>query len=140
MRKNLFLLSLLSGATLLTTPVIAQQADRFAYAITDLTQQSANWKFLRKLNLQTGEYSPVLLSGDDASLLAYDAVTKKQFTAEAKDVQNRKPENAAFATGVAAMAYDKKNNRREMEITQFFRVERTPLPVFNFYTWQNCQL
>ena len=111
MRKILFLLSVLSGTTLLTTPLIAQQTDRFAYAITDLTQQSANWKFLRKLNLQTGEYSPVLLSGDDASLLAYDATTKKQFTAEAKDVQNRKPENAAFATGVAAMAYDKKNNR-----------------------------
>jgi hypothetical protein len=66
---------------------------------------------LRKLNLQTGEYSDVLLNGNDASLLAYDAVSKKQFAAPLNDAMFGNAINAAFATGVAAMAYDKKNDR-----------------------------
>jgi len=111
MRKCLPFVSLFSGAILLTTLATAQEADRFAYAVTDVQQQGANWSFLRKLNLQTGEYSPVLLSGNDASLLAYDAATKKQFETPLNDVRYGQTVNAAFATGVAAMAYDKKNNR-----------------------------
>ena len=111
MRKSLHSISLCMGVLLLLATANAQQTDRFAYAITDVNQQSANWNFLRKLNLQTGEYSQVLLSGNDASLLAYDAATKKQFSAALKDGQYGNDINAAFATGVAAMAYDKKNNR-----------------------------
>lgn len=111
MRKSLHSISLCMGALFLLATANAQQTDRFAYAITDVNQQSANWNFLRKLNLQTGEYSQVLLSGNDASLLAYDAATKKQFSAALKDGQYGNDINAAFATGVAAMAYDKKNNR-----------------------------
>ena len=110
MKKNLPFVSFLLGTVLFASPALAQQTDRFAYAVTDANQQGPNWAFLRKLNLQTGEYSAVLLSGNDASLLAYDAATKKQFTTALKDAQYGNI-NAAFATGVAAMAYDKKNNR-----------------------------
>jgi Secretion system C-terminal sorting domain len=110
MRKNLPL-SLFMGSLLVTTIASGQQNDRFAYSVTDVNQQGAGWSFLRKLNLQTGTYSDVLLSGNDASFLAYDAATKKQLTAPVKDAQYGTTANAAFATGVAAMAYDKKNNR-----------------------------
>lgn len=111
MRKNLPLVSLLLGTILASTLAEGQQADRFAYSVTDVNQQEASWSFLRKLNLQTGAYSDVLLSGNDASFLAYDAATKKQLIAPLKDAQYGTIANAAFATGVAAMAYDKKNNR-----------------------------
>jgi Secretion system C-terminal sorting domain len=110
MRKVLPFASLLLGMLSSTSGAQAQY-DRFAYAITDVKNENANWNFLRKLNLQTGEYSPVLLQGNDASLLAYDALTKKQFSAPLNDERYGKTINAAFATGVAAMAFDKKNNR-----------------------------
>ncbi|MBK9568605.1 MAG: hypothetical protein IPO53_00865 [Chitinophagaceae bacterium] len=110
MKKNLPLFSLLFGTIFLTSTTEAQQPDQFAYAVTD-GQQAANWSFLRKLNLQTGEYSAVLLSGDDISLPAYDATSKKQFTSPLKDANYGNALNAPFGTGVAAMAFDKKNNR-----------------------------
>jgi len=111
MRKCLPFFSLFSGALLLTSTLTAQQADRFAYAVTDVQQGGANWSYLRKINLQNGEYSQVLLSGNDASLLAYNATTRKQFEAPLQDSRFGTYVNAAFATGVAAMAYDKNNNR-----------------------------
>lgn len=111
MRKSLPILSLLSATLLASSTINAQQTDRFAYAVTDMQLQGGNWSFLRKLNLQTGEYSPVLLNGNDASLLAYNASTKKQLTAPVTDAIYGSAANAAFGTGVAAMSYDKKNNR-----------------------------
>ncbi|MBI3138298.1 MAG: T9SS type A sorting domain-containing protein [Sphingobacteriales bacterium] len=89
----------------------AQQADRFAYAITDVQPTGSNWSFLRKLNLRTGEYSPVLLDGSNAALPAYNAATKKQLETPFSDARFGTVANAAFGNGVAAMAYDKKSNR-----------------------------
>ena len=59
------------------SPVKAQQADRFAWAITDAQPGGSNWSFLRKLNLQTGEYSAVLLDGSNNTLAVYNAANKK---------------------------------------------------------------
>lgn len=133
MRKCLPLASLLLGTVLFTTSITAQQADRFAYAVTDIQQQGPNWNFLRKLNLQTGEFSQVLLSGNDASFLAYDATTKKQFSAPLTDQRYGNAINAAFGTGVAAMAYDKRNNRlyfTPMLIDQLRYIDLKTMKVF----------
>lgn len=111
MRKNLPFASLFAGAAILSSTVFGQQAERFAYAVTDMQQQGPSWNYLRKLNLKTGEYSDVLLNGTDVTALGYDATSKKQFTAPVSDKLFGTTANAAFATGVAAMAYDKKNNR-----------------------------
>ena len=132
MRKSLPFVSLALGAVLLTTHSNAQQADRFAYAVTDI-QQGPNWNFLRKLNLQTGEYSQVLLSGNDAAAMAFDATSKKQFTEPVTDQLYGTAANAAFATGVAAMAYDKKNNRlyyTPMMIDQLRYIDLKTMKVF----------
>ncbi len=110
MRKNLPLLTLFSGIFLLAGSLAAQQPDRFAYAITDMQPSGANWSFLRKLNLQNGEYSQVLLQGSDVNATAYDAATKKP-AAPMTDARFGQWVNAPFGTGVAAMAYDKRNNR-----------------------------
>jgi hypothetical protein len=133
MRKNLLTVSLLSGVILLTTFSKAQQADRFAYAVTDVPEQNANWNFLRKLNLQTGEYSSILFSGNDVSLLAYDAATKKQMTAPLNDARYGNLVNAAFGTGVAAVAFDKNNNRlyyTPMFIDQLRYIDLKTMKVF----------
>ena len=133
MRKSLPFASLFSGAILLTTITTAQQTDRFAYAVTDAQQQGSSWTFLRKLNLQTGEYSQVLLSGNDVSFVGYDASSKKQFEKPLNDAMFGQTVNAAFATGVAAMAYDKKNNRlyyTPMFIDQLRYVDLKTMKVF----------
>lgn len=110
MRRNLRMTSLLTGTLFFITSLLAQ-TDRFAYAVTDVVKEGANWSFLRKVDLQTGAYSEVLLSGNDMNRLAYDAATKKQMAAPVTDARFGNLANAAFGTGVAAMAFDKKNNR-----------------------------
>lgn len=130
MRKSL---PLILGTILLAGQAFTQQADRFAYAITDAQPQGPIWQFLRKLDLQTGQYSQVLLSGNDASFLANDATTRKQFSAPLNDQRFGTTVNAAFATGVAAMAYDKRNNRlyyTPMFIDQLRYIDLKTMKVF----------
>lgn len=110
MKKNLLLIIVLFGL-LFTNLVHSQQYDRFVYAITDAQPGTNNWSNLRKLNLQTGEYSQLLLNGNDVSFLANDAATKTPISKPLNDPQFGQLANAAFGTGVAAIAFDKKNNR-----------------------------
>ncbi|RYZ52714.1 MAG: hypothetical protein EOO14_16360, partial [Chitinophagaceae bacterium] len=90
-------------------PAIAQQ-DRFAYAITDITKEGAGWNALRMLDLQTGQYSDVLLNGTEAARKAYDASTRKELTLQ-PDAKWGNLLQAPFATGVAAAAFDRAHNR-----------------------------
>src|SRR6185295_7961161 len=110
MRRNLRFTSLLMG-TFFAANLAQSQSDRFAYAVTDVVKEGANWSFLRKLDLQTGAFSDVILSGNDVTQLPYDATSKKQLTAPVQDARFGNLANAAFGTGVAAVAYDKKHNR-----------------------------
>src|ERR1043166_2635334 len=105
MRKNFYSVLLSSGITLFTISVFGQ--DRFAYAITDVNQNTASWTVLRKLNLQTGVYSDALLDGVNMKQVAYDALTKQLIAANNANGNASLP----FSTGVAAIAYDRKNNR-----------------------------
>jgi Secretion system C-terminal sorting domain len=133
MRKSIPCISLFLGTVLLTSVVSAQQADRFAYAVTDLPEQYAQWNYLRKLNLQTGEFSSILLSGNDVSYLGYDAASKKQFTAPLNDRSYGNLVNAPFGTGVAAMAYDGRHNRlyyTPMFIDQLRYIDLKTMKVF----------
>jgi hypothetical protein len=70
--------AILFASTLIATTQINAQKDRFAYAITDLSKEGAGWNVLRRLDLQTGEYSNIILNGTDQNLAIYDAVSKKQ--------------------------------------------------------------
>lgn len=132
MRKNLPLASLLLGSVLASSVVVAQ-TDRFAYAVTDMTEQGYNWQYVRKLNLQTGEYSPVLLSGNDMNALNYDASSKKQLAAPLNDARFGSTVNAAFGTGVAAMAYDRKNNRLYYTPMMFDQLRYVDLKTMKVY-------
>ncbi len=109
MRRNLLSASLLLGTFGLTLFTSAQ-TDRFAFAITDLEQTGSGWNALRKLDLRSGEFTQVLLNGSDPTITAYDVSTRKAWKA-IPDVKFGNYMQAPFATGVAAMAYDKKNNR-----------------------------
>jgi hypothetical protein len=111
MRKCLPLLSLFTGL-LLTTHIDAQRADRTAFAITDVKDQYGNWVYLRQLNMETGQFSDALLNGSNNQQVAYDAATKKQISSFSSEVADRGfSTQPAFNSGVAALAYDKKNNR-----------------------------
>lgn len=104
-------LACLSAALLFCSPInLFAQGDRFAYAITDLTKDGIGWNALRKIDLQTGQYSAVLINGTDASRTAYDAVSKKELKQQ-PDAKWGNLFQAPFSTGVAAAAYDRKHNR-----------------------------
>ena len=110
MRRNLKTLSLLLGTALFAT-VVYGQADRFAYAITDVQQEGSNWTYLRKFDFKTGEYSQVLLNGNDMNQVAYDATSKKQIQTFSTVARYGFSTQPAFSSGVAAIALDKRNNR-----------------------------
>ena len=132
MRKNLRLFSLLLGTSLLTTFALGQ-ADRFAYVITDIQKEGSNWSYLRKFDLRTSEYSQVLLNGIDAGQVAYEASSKKQiqnFPAVERYGFSTQP---AFNSGVAAIAYDRRNNRlyyTPMFIDQLRYIDLRSMKVF----------
>ena len=96
--------------TLVTSANLFAQSDRFAYAITDVTKDGAGWNALRRLDLETGQYSDVLINGTDAKLAVYDASSKKQLTLQ-PDAKWGNLLQTPFSTGVAAAAYDKAHNR-----------------------------
>jgi hypothetical protein len=130
MRKDLLYSTLVSGTALLIT-TFTQAQDRFAYAITDVNQNTAGWTVLRKLNLQTGVYTDALLNGVDPKQVAYDATTKQQIQTSIDGRSNST--QVAFSTGVAAIAYDKKNNRlyyTPMFIDQLRYIDLKTMKVF----------
>ena len=97
-------------ASIFISPHLQAQHDRFAYAITDLTKDGASWNALRKLDLQTGQYSDVLLNGTDLKTAVFEASTKKQLTLT-PDARYGTLLQSPFGTGVAAAAYDVLHNR-----------------------------
>ena len=93
----------LAAAILFASSVYAQN-DRFAYAITDLSKDGASWNALRKIDLQTGQYSNVLLNGVDEKAVVFNAATKKQLIKTA-DARFGTMLQSPFATGVAAAVW-----------------------------------
>ncbi len=87
------------------------QPDRFAYVFTDSIQAGKNWTSLRKLDLKTGEFSTVLLKGADKKTALFDAATRKSIATSQNAANDTTNARAAFATGVAAAALDRKSNR-----------------------------
>jgi hypothetical protein len=110
MKKHLPL-SFLLGTALSFNLGSYGQADQFVYAVTDINNQGANWGHLRRLDLNSGKFSDVLLNGTDVNQRSYDHTTKQQFREPLKDARFGILANAPFGTGVAAIAYDKKNQR-----------------------------
>lgn len=110
MRKSLHCSAFLLATIFLTTFVSAQQADRFAYSMTDVQNQNGHWVYLRILNMETGSFSGSLINGMADKQIAFDAFTKKQIT----DLGTNKmgfSEQPAFNSGVAALAYDSRHAR-----------------------------
>jgi hypothetical protein len=131
MRKNLLFSALLSGTIFFTSTSNAQN-DRFAFAITDLEQTGSGWNALRKLDLKTGEFSAVLLNGSDANVTAYNMTSRKPLAVMQSDPRYGSLQ-APFITGVAATAYDKKNNRlyfTPMFVDQLRYVDLKSMKVF----------
>ena len=110
MRKSLPCSSLFLGFVLLSTFSSAQQADRFAYAMTDVPQQNGNWVYLRILNMETGTFSGSLINGTAEKQVVFDAFSKKQLSDPGTNKMGYSMQ-PAFNSGVAALAYDSKHAR-----------------------------
>lgn len=85
--------------------------DRFAYAITDIQKEGINWTCLRRVNTSTGEYGELILQGNNITQAIYDAETKQPLQQRISDERMGALPNAAFVTGVAAIAYDRRHQR-----------------------------
>ena len=109
MKTKLPFVNILLGSFLIVSTAQSQN-DQFAYAITDLKKDGSGWNSLRKLDLQTGLYSDVFLKGSKIKPLVYDYATKKQLEIKSDPVHENYIQ-ALFSTGVAAIAYDKNNDR-----------------------------
>ncbi len=101
--------AVLSASFFVSTSLYAQN-DRFAYAITDLSKDGAGWNALRKIDLQTGQYSDILLNGANDKTVVFDAASKKQLSLK-PDAKYGVMLQSPLATGVAAASYDRKHNR-----------------------------
>ncbi len=83
--------------------------------------------------MNTGEYSQVLLDGNNAQALAWDAATKKQMATPLQDARYGQWVNAAFGTSVAAIAYDKVHDRiyyTPMFVDQLRYIDMKTMKVF----------
>jgi len=109
MSKNLRM-GVLSAVLAASTFAAQAQTDRFAYAITDATKEGYNWSMLRRIELGSGEYGPVLFNGTEASTTIYDATTKKAL-APVADERYGNLLNIPFTSGVAALAFDPTHER-----------------------------
>ena len=108
--RTAFSLRLLFPVSVLLTTNLLAQSDRFAYVISDVTREGSGWNVLRKLDLETGQYTDVLLNGIDQKTTLYNASTKKALTPET-DARYGNMLQLPFGTGVAAAAYDRRHNR-----------------------------
>lgn len=86
------------------------QNNHFAYAVTDFKKDGSGWSYLRKLDLQTGLYSDVFQKDSKIKPLIYDHTTRKQLEIKS-DPGHENYIQSLFSTGVAAIAYDKNNDR-----------------------------
>jgi hypothetical protein len=110
MRKRLPLLSLISASLLLTQGLYAQDRN-LTYSITDGPNQLNTWVQLRTIQLDRPAYSGSLMDGLATDRTVLDAATRKPVTIGTEVNKMGFPEQAPFSSGVAALAYDKKNNR-----------------------------
>lgn len=109
MRKNLHCSALLA-TIFLTALASAQQADRFAYAMTDVQNQNGHWVYLRILDTETGTFSGSIFNGMADKQIAFDAFTKKPIADPGLNKMGFS-EQPAFSSGVAALAYDNRHGR-----------------------------
>lgn len=133
MRRALPLAPFFAGLCLFSALTVSAQTDRFAYAITDLTKDGIGWNALRKLDLQTGQYSDIILNGTDAAIKSFDAVTKKELVKQ-PDQKWGNLFQSPFSTGVAAAAFDRKHNRlyyAPMFVDQLRYIDLKTMQVFH---------
>lgn len=131
--KRIVLCSYMLVATLVISQFSFSQSDKFVYAVTDLDQSGGGWNALRKLNLQTGQYSDVILNGLNPNYPVYDAVTKRQISTSLIDPKLGNYLSVPFNTGVAAIAFDSRNNRvyyTPMFIDQLRYIDLTTMKLY----------
>jgi hypothetical protein len=90
MKKGLHFAYFLIVAVCLSAMVKAQSNNQLAYTVTDSVHNGAKWNYLRKIDLRNGTFSGILLR----LLNSNDTIA-----------------NSPLFNGVAAIAFDEKNNR-----------------------------
>jgi Secretion system C-terminal sorting domain len=92
------------------------QPDHFAYAITATQKGGTEWIALRKLDTRTGEFGPVLFNVQDNDPHVLDIPAARSYVTQVNSTAANNNSSvlfpiAAVSKGVAAIAYDRKDNR-----------------------------
>ncbi len=112
------------------------QTDKFGFAITDFTQEGKHWMTLRKVDFQTGSFSDVLLDGTNNNMPVMD-INGGTFTRETATRLNDADPSTPFASGVAAMAYDRNSNRIYYVPMYYDQLRYVDLKTMRVYTAGN---
>jgi len=109
MKKNLLPYTL--TAILLSLCIeVAAQGDANMFAVTDKIQEGKAWMTLRKLDASTGNFGNLLFDGSDQGQVIYDLKGGRFVDHAPTKISNLDP-SVPFVKGVAAIAYDRKQNR-----------------------------
>jgi len=87
------------------------QSDKFAYAVTDVKKDGANWTVLRKVDIKSGQFSDVIMDGGANRRTLYASSNKEPYLNSIRDTFKLFQPDIAFGSGVAALAYDRRNER-----------------------------
>src|SRR5689334_17176192 len=82
------------------------QLGNITYAVTTINNEGSDWVALRTMNATTGRFSKMLLNIRGKELPLYE-----KYTYKLTGPSNNKTSVPIINTGVAAIAYDQKENR-----------------------------
>jgi Secretion system C-terminal sorting domain len=134
----------------LTTPLLfnsaKSQPDHFAYAVTAVDKGGSDWVALRKLDIRTGAFSPILLNVQNidpqingfttGTAYAHQSISNPANNISVTRQLSTLPADrqASTVNGVAAIAYDRKTNRlyyTAMNIDQLRYIDLTTMESFS---------
>src|ERR1700688_654327 len=92
------------------------QPDHFAYAVTAVNKGGSEWVALRKLDIRTGEFGSILVNIQDNDQNLFDVPAAKTYAYQVvsnpvNNISSNINTQGATGSSVAAIAYDRKNNR-----------------------------
>ena len=89
------------------------QTDHFAYAVTAINKGGSEWVAFRKMDTRTGEFGNIILNVQDKSQILFPSEVNlnNAVSNPAIDAQGNTSPKPGLGNSVAAIAYDKKNNR-----------------------------
>jgi len=112
------------------------QTDHFAYAVTAINKGGSEWVAFRKMDIRTGDFGNIILNVQDKTQILFPSEVNltNAVTNPVTDAQGNTTPKPGLGNSVAAIAYDKKNNRlffTPMNTDQLRYIDLSTMEVFS---------